>query len=119
MPDAMPTPCPDQLDALAAAPGHHRLLLENDSVRVLETRIEPGETVPLHTHRWPAAYYILSYGDLVRRDEHGNVTLDTRETPVSAAPGGAVWAPPLAPHSLESVGRSVIHVISVEVGPRS
>src|SRR5689334_12011060 len=114
----MPTPWPTHLDALAAAPAHHRLLLENESVRVLETRIEPGETVPLHTHEWPAAYYIIAYGDLVRRDEHGNVTFDSRAATTAPAPGAAVWMPPLAPHTLENVGRSVIHVISVEVKPR-
>ena len=29
-------------------------MFENDRVRVLEVRIAPGETVPVHTHRWPA-----------------------------------------------------------------
>ena len=43
---------PDSLDALTAAPESHRLLFENDAVRVLETRIAPGETTLLHTHRW-------------------------------------------------------------------
>ena len=34
---------PDELDALIAAPEHHKLLLENDSVRVLDTLILPNE----------------------------------------------------------------------------
>src|SRR5258707_9605126 len=97
----MHPPWPRHLDALAAAPAHPRLLLENDSVRILETRIEPGETVPLHTHEWPAAYYVLAYGDLVRRDEHGRVTFDSRQAPGGAQPGGALWMPPLGPHTLE------------------
>jgi len=29
----------DSFDALAAAPAYHRLLLENDEVRVLDTRV--------------------------------------------------------------------------------
>lgn len=111
------TPCnwPVHLDALLAAPEHHRLLLENDAVRVLETRIGPGETVPLHSHRWPAAYYILSAGDFVRRDERGGVLQDTRQSTTRLQPGEAVWSPPLAPHTLENVGTGPIHVISVEV----
>ena len=36
-------------DALVAASKHHRLVLENDRVRVLDTRIAPGDTGPLHT----------------------------------------------------------------------
>ena len=66
------------MDALAAAPGFHRLAMENEHVRVLETRIEPGETVPMHTHWWPSANYVLSFGDFVRCDENGEVILDSR-----------------------------------------
>ena len=29
------------LDAMAAAPDHHKVLLENDKVRVLDTRLGP------------------------------------------------------------------------------
>lgn len=104
-----------RLDAVVAAPAFHALLLENDAVRVLNTRIEPGQIVPLHTHRWPAAYYVLSVGDFVRRDEHGRVTLDTRATPTGLRPGTAVWSPALGPHTLENVGATTIHVVSVEV----
>jgi quercetin dioxygenase-like cupin family protein len=55
-----PQQWPDELDALIAAPQHHILLFENEAVRVLDTRIPPGQTVPLHTHRWPGTLYILS-----------------------------------------------------------
>jgi quercetin dioxygenase-like cupin family protein len=98
---------------MAAAPEFHRVLLENKTVRVLETRIEPGQVVPLHTHRWPAVYYSLSRGEIVRRDQTGRVEFDSRLTPLSPAP--ATWAPPLSPHTLENVGATVVHVVSVEV----
>lgn len=106
---------PDPLDALAAAPRHHRLLLENARVRMLDTRIEPGETVPLHTHRWPAACYVLSYGEVVRRDGSGNITFDSRGAPTGLGPGQATWLEPLTPHTLENVGNTPIHIISVEL----
>jgi len=108
-------PWPEHLDAVVAAPLHHRALLENERVRVLDTTINPGETVPLHTHRWPAAYYILSTGDFVRRDASGVVTLDSRELSETPAAGSAIWSSSLGPHTLENVGHSVIRVISVEV----
>ncbi|MFI5384586.1 MAG: cupin domain-containing protein [Fimbriimonadales bacterium] len=106
---------PDELDAMAAAPDYHRLAMENEAVRVLETRIEPGETVRLHTHRWPAAYYILSWSDFVRRDDRGEITLDTREQSLILEPGQSIWSPALGPHTLENVGDRPIHLISVEV----
>jgi len=49
----------DSRDVLSAAPEFHSLLLDNDDMRVLATRIGPGETVPLHTHRWPSILYVL------------------------------------------------------------
>jgi quercetin dioxygenase-like cupin family protein len=48
---------PDALDAVIAAPHNHHVLFENDAVRVLDTTVRPGETVPLHTHRWPSSHY--------------------------------------------------------------
>ena len=68
-----PWPWPDSLDALVAAPRHHKLVLDNDRVRVLDTRIPAGDLVPVHTHRWPAVYYTISGGDFVRYDGEGNV----------------------------------------------
>lgn len=106
---------PDSLDALAAAPETHRLLFENATVRVLETRIPPGETTGVHTHRWPGVLYILSFGDFVRRDDQGTVLVDTRESGALPAPGSAIWSEPLPPHSLENVGANAIHVIGVEL----
>lgn len=40
----------DPLDAVMAAPNHHKVLLENDQIRVLETLIRPGEETAVHTH---------------------------------------------------------------------
>ena len=74
---------PDELDALSAAPENHRLLLENERVRVLQTHIPVGATTPVHTHRWPSIEYVLSGSHFVRRDGNGNVKLDTR---VAGAP---------------------------------
>ena len=104
---------PDALDAVVAAPAHHTVLLENAQVRVLDTRILPGDTVPLHTHRWPSVLYVLSWSDFVRRDEQGTVTLDSRAAAMT--PPKVVWSPALPPHTLENVGASEIHIISVEL----
>lgn len=105
---------PDSLDALTAAADFHTLLLETEDVRVLDTRIGPGEIVPVHTHRWPAVLYVLSGGHFVRRDGDGNVLVDSRGgDPVAA--GAAVWTEALPPHSLENVSDSEIRVVNVEL----
>jgi quercetin dioxygenase-like cupin family protein len=105
---------PDTLDALHAAPRHHTLLFENELVRILDTHVPAGQTVPLHTHRWPAASYILNWSHFVRRDGEGAVLVDSR-TGGGPAEGSAVWSAPLPPHTLENVGESELRVISVEL----
>lgn len=113
--NAEPWTWPDSLDALVAAADSHRCLFENDIVRVLETRIAPGEKTQVHTHRWPGVLYILSFGDFVRRDGDGKVLVDTREGGTLPAPSTAIWSESLPPHTLENVDRSEIHVIGVEL----
>ena len=61
----------DELDALR----HHALLFGNEFVRVLDTRVPPGQAVPLHTHRWPSVLYILNWSDFVRRDGDGRTVV--------------------------------------------
>ena len=106
---------PADLDALVAAPEHHTLLFENEAVRILDTRIPAGAKTRAHTHRWPAALYILSWSQFIRRDARGEVTLDSRSVPELATAPKALWSHALAPHSLENVGESDLHVISVEL----
>lgn len=116
MPDSPTIPQPlDALDAVAAAPEHHKVLLEDDRVRVLETLIKPGEETAGHTHQWPGFLYVLSWSPFIRYDADGNVILDGTALPSSPEPGSAVWAEPLGPHSLKNVGRRDLHVILTEL----
>ena len=106
-----------QLDAMAAAPDHHSVLLENDQVRILDTRLRPGEHTPVHVHEWPGALYVLSWSDFIRRDADGTVLADSRNLAARPAPGEALWLPPLAPHWVENVGDADLHIIAVELKP--
>jgi hypothetical protein len=106
---------PDVLDALTAAPEFHSLLLENDEVRVLDTRIGPGEKVPVHTHRWPSVLHVLATAHFVRRDDAGIVLTDTRATDTLPELGTTVWLAPMPPHSVENVDTSEIRVLTVEL----
>jgi hypothetical protein len=108
-------PWPDDLDAMIAAPGFHAILYEDDRVRVLDGRVPPGSTVPVHTHRWGGVLYILATSDFVRRDPDGNVLADTRATRSTPILGTAVWGAPLTPHSLENVGNEEFRTLTVEM----
>jgi hypothetical protein len=109
-----PQDWPAKLDALTAAPRHHALLFENEFVRVLDTRIPPGETVPPHTHQWPSTVYILSWSHFVRRDADGKVVADSR-TLGNITDGTALWSGALPLHTLENVGAIELRTITVEV----
>jgi hypothetical protein len=108
---------PADLDALVAAPQHHTLLFENQAVRVLDTRVPRGHTVPLHTHCWPGTLYLLSWSDFIRRDAEGSILLDSRTLP-RPAHGSAFWSAAMPPHTLENIGASDLHLISIELKSR-
>ena len=106
------------LDAMVVAPDHHCVLIENDRVRVLDTRLRPGERTPVHAHEWPAALYVLSWSDFVRYDPEGKVLVDSRTMGGAPRAGGALWAAPLMPHYVKNVGDSDLHIIAVELKQR-
>jgi hypothetical protein len=106
-------PWPPELDALIAAPRHHRLILENERIRLLDTRIPAGDLVPVHTHRWAAVYYTLRFSHFIRRDHEGNVLFDSRALTEPMPPAGFLEC--LPPHSIENVGDAEIHLVSVEL----
>ncbi|HTI30807.1 MAG TPA: hypothetical protein VL405_01650 [Sphingomonas sp.] len=103
------------LEALTAAPAHHRVLLENDHVRVLDTAVAAGERTPVHRHDWPAVLQVVSWSDFVRYTPDGRVLADSRRDGLSAQPGSLLWGQPLPPHYVENVGDTVLHIIAFEI----
>jgi hypothetical protein len=106
---------PDSLDAVIAAPKYHKLLFENDRVRLLEVRIRPGEITPVHTHRWPSAIYVAKQSDFIRRDGEGNLLFDSRTVGPPPTEPVVQWVGPLPPHSVENVGSVEILLITTEL----
>ncbi len=106
------------LDALVAAPAHHQLLLEDERVRVLHTRIAPGDVVPLHTHRWGGVAYLLSFSHFIRRGERGEILFDSRQAGDPPQIPCAQWMQPLPPHTVENLGPSEISILIIELKDR-
>ena len=111
-------PWPDSLDALVAAPGHHQLLLEDQRVRVLHTRIGAGDLVPLHTHRWGGVAYLQSWSHFIRRDERGEILFDSRQVGDPPTIPCAQWMQPLPPHTVENLGPLEISIVIIELKDR-
>jgi quercetin dioxygenase-like cupin family protein len=103
------------LDALRTAAANHPLLMENHKVRVLDTRVAPGQRTPVHAHEWGAALYVLSWSDFVRYDAVGHVLLDSRNMASKPAAGSSFWVDPIGPHCVENVGDRDLHILAVEI----
>ena len=67
-------------DATVAAPANHKVLLENDEVRVLQVSVPPHTREPMHVHRYPAAIYLQSSPHMVEHTEDGK-TRDAGKRP--------------------------------------
>jgi hypothetical protein len=108
MPETNDTEWPLHLDALVAAPANHRLLFEDDAVRVLEVTVEPGERENLHHHRWPSIMVVLARPDYRNFDANGNEIPPSGGTPVSPAPPRALRLPAQPLHAIE-VAADALH----------
>lgn len=103
-----------ELDGVVAAPDHHRVIFENDRVRVLETAIPPGDTTPVHTH--PACVmYIISGGHFTRRDPNGEIMVDTRASDPPFEMPRVLWSDGTPPHTLQNTDDEDLVLISVEL----
>ncbi|MGA2456021.1 MAG: hypothetical protein ABSF85_00400 [Terriglobales bacterium] len=115
LPNPKQWPWPDSLDAIVAAPDHHQLLLEDQRVRVLHTRVAAGDVVPLHTHRWGGVAYLRSWSHFIRRDERGEILFDSRQAEDAPKIPCAQWMQPLPPHTVENLGPSEISILIIEL----
>lgn len=111
-----PATWPASMDALAAAPHNHRVLLENERVRVLEVMVRPGEKEPIHLHRFPSVFYTEVPASYRLHDEQGKVQVDTGlvKQPSISDPL-VLWLPPQGPHWVENYGKTVHRAIRIEL----
>ena len=94
-------------DAVTAAPGHHKVVFENDQVRVLRVSIGPGEKTASHQH--PAGVVVF-LSDYTARVTPAGGKAD--ETPRKA--GEVLELKPVT-HVVENTGSTKAEVIVVEL----
>lgn len=105
-PSAAKTPV--TLDPVVASPELNRVLLENEHVRVVEYRIEPGQTDRWHTH--PAKVsYVVSPGRLRITTEQG------QSFEVDEDEGSARWLGPVGIHRGTNIGDTPVRIVYVEI----
>lgn len=113
-----PATWPAELDAVIAAQKNHKILLENDQVRVLEVTLVPEEKEPLHHHKWPSVLYFQEAGDFMDYDKDGKVIFDSRELPEPLNFPLTMQKGPEAPHSVVNLSKTTpIRLIRMEMKP--
>ncbi len=100
---------PPGFDALQAAPHSHKLLFENALIRVLQVDLpKPGDTVPMHHHRWPSLAITWDTGGgtpHIRYLRPGRPVRDIAsvEAPAHEGAWDIHWMEPEPMHSIEVV----------------
>jgi len=94
-------------DVVKVSPETHKVLLENEHVRVLDVHAKPGEKVGMHSHPASTLYY-LTDGKLKVTYPDGR----TEERSVKA--GTAVWSEAVT-HAVENIGANEFHEVHIEL----
>lgn len=107
-------PWPAELDGPIADPDHHKVLYDNERVRVVETVVKVGDTTPVHTHPRTVTY-VVSGDQFVRKDDTGAVMFDTRDAGNDFEMPSVIWSDGTPPHVIHNPGKEDLVVIGVEL----
>jgi len=109
------------LDAVAAAPANHKVLFENERLRVLEVVLHPGEEEPIHHHRWPSVFVFDSIkGPVHDISPEGEVLPPNRDVMVALNEWDGkgclvVNMAPQAPGRVHNLSDVTIHGVRIEM----
>ena len=101
-------------DAVPAAPRFHKVVYENESLRILEVTVLPGERETTHHHRWPSVMVVDSRPKYINYDKNGReIPAAVQTTSVPEMPI-MVRLPAQAEHSIQNLGSTPFHAIRIE-----
>ncbi|QQS23251.1 cupin domain-containing protein [bacterium] len=94
-------------DAVSIAPHLHKVIHENDKVRILEVTVKPGDSAEMHTHP-DNVITVLQGGSLEMASSDGTVKTIELIT-------GTSFFSPASEHSVKNNSDSEVKVIQVEL----
>jgi hypothetical protein len=115
---------PDGYDAMQAAPGSHKVIFENELVRVLEVTVPAaGTIIPMHHHRWPSFFLDWDTGGGSPHIRYHRANGTVIDQPGSSAPSHAgqwhvQWMKPEPMHAIEVISKPAVAAEDVK-GPTS
>jgi quercetin dioxygenase-like cupin family protein len=95
-------------DVMVAAKSVYELLLENDTVRVMEVRLKPGQVAAMHNHPSPHVVY-------VKTDSKLQFTFPDGRTQVLDQKAGQVLWLEAGPHEAQNVGQTDFDNLIIEI----
>jgi len=102
-------PTPSQ-DVIKVAGDSHRVIFENDHVRVLAVDLKPGQVAPMHSHPDSVSYF-LTDGKL-------KLTLpDGKTIERNPKAGAATWSDATT-HVAENIGPTEFQQVQIELKPQ-
>jgi hypothetical protein len=97
-----------ELDPLKVTPATHKLLFENQFVRVIESKAPAGETEPKHEHPHSVTVYLADADSEIRTFPDGKTNRVHRKA------GTAAWSEAVV-HEIKNVGATPSHTIRIEL----
>lgn len=101
-----------KLEATRSGTRNHKVIFENDDIRVLSVTVRPGETEKLHHHQWPSVLVIDSLTRLADFDKDGKEQKlplpDKIDLPL------VIKMPPQAAHSVRNLDDKTFHLTRIE-----
>ncbi len=94
-------------DPAKVDPQHYKVLLNNEYVRILDVRQQPGDKSPMHSHPHHAVYWLT--GSTLKF-----TSSDGKTKTVTTKPGQVVWRNPET-HTVEIVGKTASHALDIEL----
>jgi hypothetical protein len=104
-------------DGADAAAEHHRVIFENDEVRILELWIFPGQKEQFHTHPRKSIMIIDAPINMRYYGPEGTVLFEKKadlngKTSIS-------WREPEGLHALENIDTKTFHAVRIEMKERA
>ncbi len=119
-------PSSHELDAVSAAPASHRVVFEDEHVRVLEIVLPPLAVEPVHVHALPSVITGDTGGTDGARFLYTTYEYDDgdwnvlQRNEIEPTPGRrTVWSPPEGPHAISNVGTVPVRFQRIEIKPEA
>ena len=86
----------------------HKVVLDNDTLRMLDVRIKPGQKVAMHSHPPNTVYFLTDCKSRVTGP-------DGKSQMAESKADTAVWRPGETKHAVENVGTAECHLVQTEL----